>query len=297
MKKVLDDLQLFCAVVEKGSLKAASEHLGVPHSTVSRRIEALESNLKLHLLHRTTREVTVTHRGEQLYQECSPLLESIDKAIDIAIHDEITLKGSLAISMPVRAGLDFLGNWLIDFAKQYDDLNLQLSLSNTNLNLVQENIDLAFRVGPLADSSAIAIKLWDIPYSLYASQEFIAQYNIGNKPISLEQLAKLPSVITLPSRSWILINQQGEEHSFQPEPKLVVDDLALALHAVESGQVIGLLPDEMITHKALLPVTIAGYTARSRAMFAYYMGRRHTISQIQHVIDYVKQKRGDFHAQ
>ena len=149
MKRVLDDLSVFCAVVEKGSLKQASELLGIPHSTVSRRIDALESALGLHLLHRTTREVKATSRGMQLYQDSAPLLESLASSVELAISSEVAFKGSLSVSMPVRAGLDFLGDWLIDFASQHEDLTLDLSMSNVNLNLIQENIDLAFRVGPI----------------------------------------------------------------------------------------------------------------------------------------------------
>jgi len=290
MKRVLDDLSVFCAVVEKGSLKQASELLGIPHSTVSRRIDALEDALGLHLLHRTTREVTVTNRGQQLYRDCSPLLGSLTSSIELAIEDEVQFKGELSVSMPVRAGLDFLGHWLIDFASEHKELNLELSLSNVNLNLVQDNVDLAFRVGPLPDSSAIALRLWDIPYSVYANNEFMEAHNLPTEEITFEQLSQLPAVISMPAKAWVFTDNQHQETVFQPNAKLTVDDLELARHAVASGQFIGLLPDDIIQDDTLSKIHISAYKPRSRTMYAYYIGKRHTISQIRHIVDYIRQR-------
>lgn len=296
MKRVFDDLSVFCAVVEKGSLKQASELLGIPHSTVSRRIDALENSLELNLLHRTTRDVTVTARGLQLYQDCAPLLESLKNSVNLAIDEEVQFKGSLSVSMPVRAGLDFLGGWLIDFASAHQDLNLDLSLSNIKLNLVQENVDLAFRVGPLVDSSAIALRLWDIPYVLCANEEFISNHNINPKHVSFAQLSQLPCVVSAPTSTWVFTDQQMKEQSIRPKAALMVDDLALAYHAVKSGGFIGLLPLEMIDETDTILLSVPNYTPRTRTMYAYYFGKRHTISQIRYIIEYIKQRRSSLKA-
>ncbi|MDG3086458.1 LysR family transcriptional regulator [Vibrio hannami] len=290
MKRVFDDLNVFCAVVEKGSMKQASEALGIPHSTVSRRIDALESVLGLHLLHRTTREVKVTHRGEQLYRDCAPLLDSLGNSVELAIDSEVTFKGALSVSMPVRAGLDFLGNWLIDFASEYDELKLELSLSNVNLNLVQENIDLAFRVGPLVDSSAIALRLWDIPYSICSSEEFVKSQKINPQEITIEQLSLLPCVVSMPARSWAFVDKEHKERMIQPNAQLVVDDLSLAYHAVKGGHFIGMIPEEMIVDSNVVKLSLQDLSPRTRTMFAYYLGKRHTISQIRHIVDYIKDR-------
>ncbi|MDG3085516.1 LysR family transcriptional regulator [Vibrio hannami] len=290
MKRVFDDLNIFISVVEAGSMKKASELLKVPHSTVSRRIDALEEALGLHLLHRTTREVKVTHKGQKLYDDCEPLLASLSQTVDLAIDNEIAFKGNLTVSMPVRAGLDFLGNWLIDFASLHEALKLELSLSNQNLNLVQENIDLAFRVGPLVDSSAIALRLWDIPYSLCASRSFVSASGINPDDVSLEQLQQLPCVISMPSKVWTFVGKDIKELNVQPEAKLVVDDLSMAYHAVVSANFIGMIPDEMILDDDVVRLSIPELVPRTRTMFAYYMGKRHTMSQIKHIVDYIKKR-------
>lgn len=288
MKKVLDDIQVFCAVVENQSLKKTAEKLNLPHSTVSRRIDALEKSLKLNLLHRTTREITITQRGQQLYQQCAPLIQSLAYSIESTINDEIAFKGHLKISMPTRAGIDFLGEWLIDFSHQYTELQLQLELTNINQNLVRNNIDLAFRVGPLVDSSAIALRLWDIPYSLCASKRFIAQHQIDINNIEQQQLSQLPAVVALPSKNWAFVDDHQQEILIEPNQQLTVDDLGLACHAIASDRYIGLIPSVMNKNPDLVSLNIKHLSPRTRVMYAYYFGKRHTISQIKHLVDYIK---------
>lgn len=291
MKRVLDDLTVFCTVVEVGSLKKASEKLAIPHSTVSRRIEALEQNLGLTLLHRTTREVKASTRGLELYQQCSPMLAGIQQSIDVAIDAEVQFKGHLKVSLPVRAGIDFLGAWLIDFSTQHPELSLDISLSNDKKNLIKDEIDLAFRVGPLTDSSAIALHLWDIPYGVYAHPSLLKRHNIHTTPIALEQLKSLPCVIARPTTLWAFTNSQQQTINYLPVPALEVDDLGLARHAALSGHYAALLPTVMVDEGSeldLLP--IHKLQPLKRQMYAYYLGRRHAQSQIKHLIDYIKQR-------
>lgn len=293
MKRVLDDLSLFCAVVETGSLKGASELMDIPHSTVSRRIESLEKSLGLVLLHRTTREVRVSQRGQQLYQDCSPLLGSIQTSIHHAVDQELAFKGKLKVSMPVRAGVDFLGGWLIDFASSHPELELEVTLSNTNKNLVQDEIDLAFRVGPLMDSSAIALHLWDIPYQLCAHADFIERYKIKGCCINIQLLEKLPSVVTKPAVNWTFLDKARDEIVIKPSASLTLDDLGLALHAVKSGQYMAMLPESMIDSDDIVNIQVEGLSPRTRIMYAYYLGRRHAQSQIKHIINYIKKRNSD----
>ncbi|CAH1531581.1 LysR family transcriptional regulator [Vibrio owensii] len=290
MKRVLDDLQVFCTVVEEGSLKRASERLEIPHSTVSRRIEALENNLGLVLLHRTTREVKVSTRGEELYQNCSALLGTIRQSIDFAVDSEVAFKGKLNVSMPVRAGIDFLGAWLIDFAAEHPDLQLDVSLSNDNKHLIKDDIDLAFRVGPLVDSSAIALHLWDIPYVVCAHYDYVENHQLSELTLSIEQLESLPGVITRPAMNWMFVNKQFEEVAVSPQQGLSVDDLGLAYHAIQSGKYMGTLPASMVKDTNIVTLQIENLEPRKRVMYAYYLGRRHAQSQIKHIVEYIRQR-------
>lgn len=290
MKRILDDLSVFCAVVEEGNLKRASARLAIPHSTVSRRIEALETNLGLRLLHRTTREIKVSKRGQALYEDCAGILQTVHSAIGNIVSDEIAFRGELKVSLPVRAGIDFLGGWLIDFAAQHPDLTLDLSLSNDNKNLLQEQIDLAFRVGPLPDSSAIALHLWDIPYVLCCTQSFLNHHRLTQCKLTTEQIEALPCVISRPARHWVFSDEQKQQVSLTPKPGLWVDDLGLARHAVLSGQFLGMLPRVMMQDTEALEVAVPLLRPRTRVMYAYFLGRRHSHSQIKRLTAYIRER-------
>ena len=290
MKRILDDLTIFCAVVETGTLKGTSEQLTIPHSTVSRRIEALEKSLGLVLLHRTTRDVRVTSRGQELYNTCAPTLTSLQNSIDLAVDAEIQFRGKMKVSMPTRAGIDFLGAWLIDFAQEHPDIELDISLSNDNKNLVTDEIDLAFRVGPLMDSSAIALHLWDIPYTLCAHPDFVEKQGIVDNTISLQQLSKLPCVVSRPINNWVFVDAKNKEQSVKPKAALYVDDLGLAYHAARSGNYLAFMPTSMILDADMIELKALGVKPRTRIMHAYYLGRRHAQSQIKVLIDYIKSR-------
>ncbi|WP_212748353.1 LysR family transcriptional regulator [Pseudoalteromonas phenolica] len=290
MDRVLDDLTIFCAVVKSGSLKKAAAQLNIPHSTVSRRIDNLEHQLGLKLLHRTTRAVKVSERGLNLYNDSAPMLTSLRSAITSAIEDEVSFKGKLSVSMPVRAGIDFLGAWLIDFSTLHSELKLKVALSNQNKQLVNDGIDLAFRVGPLVDSAAIAQPLWDIPYTVCCNQHFLKNHKIKSNLLTQHQLTVLPSVVVKPAEKWAFIDDKKAQRLITPNEQLTVDDLGLALHAVQTGQYMAYLPTSMLDGLNLELIDIEALKPRTRVMYAYYMGRRHAQSQIKHLIEYIKER-------
>ena len=109
MQTLYDDLDLFCSVVNAGSFFKAAKNLGVPHSTVSRRIAALEQSLDEKLIERTTRQMHVTERGAQLFKQCDPLFQQLKVAISDALDEATELKGPFKISMPTRVGLGLHG--------------------------------------------------------------------------------------------------------------------------------------------------------------------------------------------
>ncbi|TKB55502.1 LysR substrate-binding domain-containing protein [Ferrimonas aestuarii] len=122
--------------------------------------------------------------------------------------------------MPTRTGINLLGGWLIDFSADHPELQLDIELSNVNQHLVQDEIDLAFRVGPLVDSSAIAVHLWDIPYGLYAHKDLVQALTLNPNAISVEQLKTLPGTITLPAKQWAFMDSSRQAELLSPNAEL-----------------------------------------------------------------------------
>jgi DNA-binding transcriptional LysR family regulator len=292
MKNVYDDLNLFCAVVNSNSFYKASKILNLPHSTVSRRIAALEQTLDEKLIERTTRQMHVTEKGQQLFNQCDPLFQQLKIAISDSLDEDTELKGPLKITMPTRIGLDYMGEFLVNFNQLHPKLELDIQLDNSLSDIVAENIDLALRVGPLADSSAIAVKLWDIPFELVAHQRTIEHFNIDPEKFELKSLSTLPCAIAAPQMKWIFENAEHGQMVMTPNAKLRANDLSLALQAATKTNVLAYVPTiilhNMQDHSSLVTLSGKGWQTQTRTIYAVYTASRRSSQKVKAVIAFAK---------
>jgi DNA-binding transcriptional LysR family regulator len=149
----LDAMSVFLAVAEAGSLSAASRRLGTPLATVSRKITELEARLKTKLLHRSARQMTLTDAGRSYLEACKSIIEQVDAAEREATGEYRAPKGDLTITAPTVLGHLHLLPIALEFLAAYPDIDLRLLLSDHVINLLEERIDLAIRIGMLPDSS------------------------------------------------------------------------------------------------------------------------------------------------
>jgi len=292
MKNVYDDLNLFCAVVNSGSFYKASIALNLPHSTVSRRIAALEQNLDEKLIERTTRQMHVTEKGQQLFKQCEPLYQQLKIAISDSLDDDEELKGPLKITMPTRVGLDYMGEFLVSFNQLHPKLELDIQLDNSLSDLVAENIDLALRVGPLADSSAIAVKLWDIPFVLVAHRSTVEHFNIDPKRFELKLLSTLPCALAVPQMKWIFDNDKHGQIVVTPNVKLRANDLSLVLEAAIQTKVLAYVPTIVLhgmkNQSDLVTLEGKDWQAQRRSLHAVYTPSRRSSQKVKSVIAFAK---------
>lgn len=292
MKNLYDDLDLFCSVISAGSFYNASKLVGLPHSTVSRRIASLEQNLGEHLVERTTRQMHVTEKGRQLFEQCQPLFQQLKVAISDSLDDELELKGPLKITMPTRIGLDYMGEILVDFNKVHPKIELNIQLQNSMSDLVKENIDLAFRVGPLADSSSIAIKLWDISFVLVAHKDTIDQYDINPNQFELSRISSLPCAVAAPQNKWIFDNPKHGQIVVTPNATLQANDLSLVLEAARKTRVLAYAPTlvfrGMENTQDLVILEGEDWQPQKRTLYAVYTASRKSSQKVKAAIAYAK---------
>jgi DNA-binding transcriptional LysR family regulator len=155
----LNDIVVFARVVEAGSFTAAARLLGMPKTTVSRRIAALEREVGVRLLQRTTRSLNMTDAGRLYYEQSSQALRTIEDANLRLAEARAEPSGTIRISAPVGFGGYFLTSTVFDFLAAHPKTKVELRLTDDILNLVGNGIDLAFRTGVLSDSTLIARKL------------------------------------------------------------------------------------------------------------------------------------------
>ena len=174
----LNDIAVFARVVEAGSFTAAARLLGMPKTTVSRRIASLEREVGVRLAQRTTCSLNMTDAGRLYYEQSSQALRTIEDANLRLAETRAEPSGTIRISAPVGFGGHFLISAVFDFLEAYPKTKVELHLTDDTLNLVGNRIDLAFRTGILPDSTLIARKLGSTHRILCASPDYLARRGV-----------------------------------------------------------------------------------------------------------------------
>lgn len=172
--QLLRDIALFVEVVNSKSFTHAAQNLDMPASTLSRRISALEAEIGLRLLNRTTRRVETTPAGLAYYARCAHLVEAARVAHEDISTQENTAKGLLRLSCSPDFATHYLPEVLTAFTQQYPRIDIELDLSHRIADLASEGLDAALRIGRLADSNLVARKLGELSLGLYAAPQYVA---------------------------------------------------------------------------------------------------------------------------
>ncbi len=172
----LEAMRAFVAVVEAGGFSAASRRLRMPLATISRKVSELEEHLRVKLLTRSPRLVAPTDAGREYFATTRRLLEEMAEAERIASGEFRAPRGELVISAPMGFGRLHLAPLLADFLRAYPDVSLRLTLADRVVNLVEEHVDIAVRIGTLADSNLVALRAGAIRQVVCASPDYLARH-------------------------------------------------------------------------------------------------------------------------
>jgi DNA-binding transcriptional LysR family regulator len=183
----LDGIAIFVKVLQARSFSRAAKLLGMPNSTVSAKVSALEKRLGVTLLQRTTRKLRATQAGEAYYQRSLRALEELQAAENELETGRAELKGLLRLTAPVEIGHSLLPALVHAFLQKHTRMEVELVVTNRVLDLIVDGIDLAIRAGPLKDSSLIA-KRFDLGYfELWASPDYLTRHGAPRHPKELTQ--------------------------------------------------------------------------------------------------------------
>jgi len=183
----LEAMSVIIAVAETGSISAASRRLKSPVATVSRKVAEFESRLKAQLFQRTSRQMTLTDAGRSYIEACKRIVEQVDDAERELSGEYRMPKGELALTTPWGLGHTHLLPLAVEFLKAYPDISLRLMLTDRVVNVVDENIDVAIRLGPLPDSSMIARRIGSIRIVVCGSPSYLKAHGC---PKQLSELSK-----------------------------------------------------------------------------------------------------------
>ena len=170
----LDAMRTLVAAIDGGSLSAASRALRMPLATVSRKVSELEAHLGTQLLVRTSRKLVPTEAGHSYLAAARRILDDVDEAERIAAGEYRAPRGQLTISAPVMFGRLHVEPVVLAFLAAYPEIDVRLLLVDQNVSLIDEHVDVAVRIGHLADSAMVALKLGDVQWVTSASPVYLA---------------------------------------------------------------------------------------------------------------------------
>lgn len=238
-----DAIEAFVMVVERGSFTEAASALGVSPSHVSRRISELEARLDTPLLYRTTRSIRLSEAGEQYYQECRHLLQGFLNAEEHITQQQEQLVGTLKMTCGSTFGERYIAPLLPSFLKRYPKLNVELQLSNTRYDLINDGYDLAVRLGTMKDSSLLARRLCDRKEYICASPDYLASYG---SPHTLDELSQ-HNCLQGTKSSWLFMEKE-QQREIRIEGNWRSNSGPAILEAVTAGLGIAQLPDYYVEH-------------------------------------------------
>lgn len=289
-----NELAIFVKVVQEGSFIEASRSLGVPRSTVSRKIASLEDRLGVRLLQRTTRSVRPTDEGRAYYERCAPLVrEAAEAARAVGTRQDIP-SGRLRLTAPSVLGHHFLGPIIAGFLKRWPEVRVELLLTDRIVNLVEEGYDLAIRVGKLPDSNLIAKRLGESQIRVVASPDYLEKHG---EPAHIDALSDHACIVVGENAGphhWTFAHKNGATAVPVSGP-LVVNALDLARHAALEGLGVARLPAFLVTRDLAmgsLVKLLSDEPEGGAAVYAVYPSRRHLSATVRFFVDLLSEALG-----
>lgn len=229
----LDELTSFLAIYEAGSLISASRRLRRSPPAVTRALGALEDRIGLRLFERTTRQLAPTEAGRLLVERARALLEDYERALVGASHAPV--RGVLRITAPVQFGRRHVAPIVSALLNDYPDLRIELSLNDRNLDLIEEGIDVAVRIGNLPDSNLIARQVGSVRRVAVASPRYIAARGTPRVPADLAKHDTIFGMARSSAREW-RFGRKRRGAVVRLSPRLLVDDVEAQVQAAKAGR-------------------------------------------------------------
>ncbi|XNH06238.1 LysR family transcriptional regulator [Vibrio cyclitrophicus] len=241
----LNAVTVFTQVVDCGSFTQAAETLNMTKSTVSRKLAELEQHLGVRLITRSTRSLLLTPEGERFYQSSIQMHEIMSQAeLEVSANQDL-IRDPLNVVLPVELGHQVLAKYIHSFLKEHPNVTLNLELTNREVDIISEGIDLYAQIGELVDSSLVSRYLTTSKRVLVASPEYLEQFGDIKTPTDLKSPFRLIEVVNKAARlpKWHLQLEDGESILIELPCQLRVNTITACLTACVDGLGIAVLPE------------------------------------------------------
>jgi DNA-binding transcriptional LysR family regulator len=286
----LNEILVFARVVQTGSFTRAARELGMPKSTVSRKVGDLEERLKARLLQRTTRKLSLTDVGRTYYDHCARIVGELEAAERAVSSLQGKPRGLLRVTAPVN--MSFLGPIVGDYLRRFPEVQLELFCTQRSVDLVEERYDVGIRAGQLADSSLIAKSLGNVRWLLVATPAYLKK---RGRPKSPEEV-KAHDVVLFGAGGMVPtlhLSRNGQAVDVAMTPRLVASDMDVLHAVVAAGQGLGLLPAfTCVTDLASgrFERALRDWDAPATPVHVVYPTTRHLSPKVKSFVDHLQQR-------
>ncbi len=273
----LDDIRLFVAVVQAGSLSQASALTGIPVSRLSRRLTQLEQSLGTQLINRGKKGVSLNELGERFFMHAQNMLQQANVAIG-SIHTSLAKPtGLLKISAPVDLYYHVLSKHLDDYLRLYPDVSVDVNANQQKINMIQDGVDVALRVGAIENENVVAKHLFDLNFGIFATPEYLAKHGTPQTPYDLYQHQVVAQSLSLPWR--FRLAQQMVE--INPTGRVSCNDFLLVEQMISKGVGVGMLSTLMSRHHPHLVQVLTDWQIPSKPVSLIYYKNRGAVSTVR----------------
>ena len=288
----LSSIEYFCKSAELASFTAAANALGVTPAAVSRSVSRLEARLGVQLFARTTRHIRLTEDGRAFYEQCHQALAQIAEASRVVAGQQRVASGVLRISVPTTYAHYRLIPLLPKFATAHPEVQIELAISNRNIDFVEDGFDLAIRLGEPQDSGLVARKLEDATLGVFAAPSYLKKSSELTTLADLKKHVCIPFILPSTGRPlpW-LFSDQGAHIERLPSGQLrVFDDVLGTLNYARAGgglcQIYHFIAAGAVKRRELVEV-LTHHAGRSRPFNVLYPQNRHLSSRVRAFITFL----------
>lgn len=283
-------VELFVRVVETGSFSRAAAELKITQPTATKAVAATEQRLGVRLLHRSSRGVTPTEAGQAFYDKCKLIQAAIDEAENVAVRRQGSVGGHLRIGTSVAFGRRVLVPLVLAYMRAHPDVRVDIGFDDRYVDLVEQGMDVAVRMGQLADSTLGARYLGSNPWLMVASPEYLAQSGVPGSPQALARHRCIVYSSVQGDDRWRLTPPGGETVSVAVSGPLRSNNLSAVLAAASAGMGLAILPwyvaREALEQGTVVPV-LEGHALAAQVMHAVFPSPKLVPSKVTAFIDFL----------
>jgi DNA-binding transcriptional LysR family regulator len=291
----LEGFYYFTEVVDHGGFARAARALGIPKSRLSRHVTALEAELNVRLLNRSTRRFVITEVGQEVYRHARAMRAEADAAREAVEFARAAPRGNLKVSAPVALAQWSLSRVLPEFLTTYPEVRLQLDVSNRRVDVLNEGFDVALRVRtrPSGEDGLVMRAFRQVDEFLVATPGYLAGAPPLSVPAQLAELATLDHAGDFEHRAWELVGPQGESLRIPFTPRMVCRDFVLLHAAVRAGLGIALLPESVVREdlqSGALTRVLPEWNTPQGILHVVFPSRRGMLPALRAFIDFLAER-------